>query len=93
MAFFGTAVFAQNPLQLQDKFLDKKNQDSTKGLFIEGWSIGDAKVLQHFIDLANRTEINTYVTDVKEDDGYVSYASEVAEVKQLKNYIKKFDPG
>ncbi len=92
LVLVGTAVFAQNPLQLQDKILDKKIQDSTKGLFIEGWSIGNAKVLNHFIDLANRTEINTYVTDVKEDDGYVSYASEVAEVKNLKNYIKKFDP-
>ena len=92
IALVSSTVLAQNPLQLQNKILDAKIQDSTKGLFIEGWSIGNNKVLQHFIDLANRTEINTYVTDIKEDDGYVSYASEVAEVKQLKNYIKKFDP-
>ncbi len=85
-------VFSQNPLRLRNEILDKKIQDSTKGLFIEGWSIGNPAVLKHFIDLANRTEINTYVTDVKEDDGYVSYPSEVEEVKQLKNWIPKYDP-
>ena len=84
--------FSQNPHQLQNKILNKSIQDSTKGLFIEGWSIGNPIILKHFIDLANRTEINTYVTDVKEDDGYVSYPSEVTEVNRLKNWIPKYDP-
>jgi hypothetical protein len=66
--------------------------DHVKGLYLSGWSIGKPEVLKHFIDLANRTEINAYVIDVKEDDGCVSYPSQVKEVKKLKSWIKKYDP-
>jgi hypothetical protein len=66
--------------------------EAVKGLYISSWKIGDQNVLNHFIDLANRTEINTYVIDVKEDDGYVSYPSQVAQVKKLKTCVKKYDP-
>lgn len=92
LVLFATIGFSQNTLRKQNEPLDKAIQDSTKGLFIEGWSIGNQNTLKHFIELANRTEINTYVTDVKEDDGYVSYSSNVKEVKDLKNWIPKFDP-
>ena len=66
--------------------------DQVRGLYVSGWSIGDPKVLKHFIGLANRTEINTYVLDVKEDDGYLSYPSKVKMVQELKTSILKFDP-
>ncbi len=68
------------------------SSEAVKGLYISSWKIGDQNVLKHFIDLANRTEINTYVIDVKEDDGYVSYPSKVAQVKKLKTCVKKYDP-
>lgn len=68
------------------------SSEAVKGLYISSWKIGDQNVLNHFIDLANRTEINTYVIDVKEDDGYVSYPSQVAQVKKLKTCVKKYDP-
>jgi hypothetical protein len=66
--------------------------DQVRGLYVSGWSIGEPKVLNHFINLANRTEINTYVIDVKEDDGYLSYPSKIKMVQALKTSIKKFDP-
>lgn len=66
--------------------------DQVRGLYISGWNVGNPNVLKHFIDLAQRTEINTYVIDVKEDDGYVSYPSYVAQVKKLKNWVQKYDP-
>ena len=68
------------------------SSQAVKGLYISSWKSGDQNVLKHFIDLANRTEINTYVIDVKEDDGYVSYPSQVAQVKKLKTCVKKYDP-
>jgi len=68
------------------------SSEAVKGLYISSWKIGDQNVLKHFIDLANRTEINTYVIDVKEDDGYVSYPSQVTQVKKLKTCVKKYDP-
>lgn len=66
--------------------------DQVRGLYVSGWNIGEPKVLKHFINLANRTEINTYVIDVKEDDGYLSYPSSVKMVQVLKTSIKKYDP-
>jgi Uncharacterized conserved protein len=66
--------------------------DHVKGLYLSGWSAGNPSVLRHFIDLANRTEINTYVIDVKEDDGCVSYPSQVKEVNEIGNWVKKYDP-
>ncbi|WP_243349125.1 putative glycoside hydrolase [Parabacteroides sp. FAFU027] len=66
--------------------------DETHGLYLSGWAVGQDSTLQHFIDLANRTEINAYVIDVKEDDGLVSYPSSVPQVKLLKTWTRKFDP-
>jgi hypothetical protein len=66
--------------------------DQVRGLYVSGWSIGEPKVLKHFIKLANRTEINSYILDVKEDDGYLSYPSKVKMVQELKTSIKKFNP-
>ncbi len=66
--------------------------DQVRGLYVSGWNIGEPKVLKHFINLANRTEINSYVIDVKEDDGYLSYPSKVKMVQTLKTSIKKYDP-
>jgi hypothetical protein len=66
--------------------------DQVRGLYVSGWNIGEPKVLKHFINLANRTEINSYVIDVKEDDGFISYPSGVKMVQQLNTSLKKFNP-
>ncbi len=46
-----------------------------KGLYLTASSAGAR--LDHYIELANTTEINSYVIDVKNDYGIVSYKSEV----------------
>jgi hypothetical protein len=66
--------------------------NNVKGLYLSGWKVGEPEALKHFIDLAHRTEINTYIIDVKEDDGFVSYPSEVTLVKKSKNWIEKYNP-
>lgn len=68
------------------------NPEETKALYLTGWTVGKDASLQHFIDLANKTEINSYVIDVKEDDGLVSYKSKVKMVIKNNLWTKKYDP-
>jgi hypothetical protein len=68
------------------------NPDETKALYVSGWTMGKDSSLQHFIRLANKTEINSYVIDIKEDDGLVSYQSQVPRVASNKLWTNKFNP-
>jgi hypothetical protein len=52
-----------------------------KGLYLTASSAGGR--LQHYIDLANTTEINSYVIDVKNDEGTVCTNSEVPLAKEI----------
>ena len=90
--FFLAILFSQSLFSAPLSAPEDTIADQVRGLYVSGWSIGEPKVLKHFINLANRTEINTYVIDVKEDDGYLSYPSKVKLVQELKTSIKKFDP-
>lgn len=72
--------------------ISMQKSDSTKALYLSGWLIGKDEQLNHFINLANKTEINSYVIDVKEDDGMVSYPSSVKMVEENNLWKKKYDP-
>lgn len=69
-----------------------KEKVKAKGLYLTGWTAGDSKKLQKYIDLANTTEINAYVIDVKNDEGFISYASDVPAVQEAKAWEKKYNP-
>ena len=45
----------------------------------------------HYIDLANRTEINAYVIDIKNDAGMLMYDSELDVVNKAKADTPGFD--
>lgn len=62
-----------------------------KGLYLTGWTVGNMDKVNHYIQLANNTEINTYVIDIKDDDGYVGYESEIPAVREIKAWKKKYD--
>jgi hypothetical protein len=66
-----------------------KKRVKAKGLYLTATSAGSR--LQHYIDLANTTEINSYVIDYKDDDGYVGYKSQIPEVKANNAWKKKYD--
>jgi len=63
-----------------------------KALYLTGWTVGTSKRLEHYVELANTTEINAYVVDIKDDDGYVGYESQVPEVRENGTWKKKYDP-
>jgi len=54
-----------------------------RGLYVNSWSAGSTRRLQQLIDLANRTEINAFVVDVKDVTGQVSYESSVPLVERV----------
>ncbi|NLD49362.1 MAG: putative glycoside hydrolase [Clostridiaceae bacterium] len=60
-----------------------------KGLYLTATSAGAR--LDHYIELANTTEINSYVIDVKNDYGNVCFDSEVPLAKEIGAIDKRFD--
>jgi len=71
--------------------LPKYNQKrvKAKGLYLTASSAGAR--LEHYIELANNTEINSYVIDVKNDYGIVSYESEVPLASEIGAIQKIYD--
>ncbi len=63
-----------------------------KALYLTGWTVGSTAKVNHFIELTKNTEINSYVIDIKDDDGKVGYESQVPEVKANGTWLKKYDP-
>lgn len=56
---------------------------AVRGLYLNAWVAGSANRRAQLIELANRTEINTFVIDIKDASGYVSYRSVVPEVSRI----------
>lgn len=71
---------------------EKKSKPIVRGLYLTGWTVGSDQNVQHYIDLANETEINSYVIDIKDDDGLVGYRSEVPEVLRYNAWQTKYNP-
>mgnify|MGYP000026193051 FL=1 len=62
-----------------------------KGLYLTANTAGNPSRLQHFIDLANRTEINTFVIDIKDDYGKICYETQVPLALKHGAWEKKYD--
>ena len=54
--------------------------EPVKALYLKPGSYQNENQLQRYIDLANRTEINAYVIDIKGDYGNIYYKSEIPDV-------------
>jgi len=55
---------------------------NVKGLYVNAWAFGSPK-LWHLVRLADETEINAFVIDVKDDTGCLLYPSEVPTAQQI----------
>jgi hypothetical protein len=56
--------------------------DVVKGIYVTGWIAGLASRMDKLITLIDETELNAVVIDVKDFSGYVSYPTDVPEVKE-----------
>ena len=50
---------------------------NVRGLYVNAWAAGSSSRMGQLIDLANRTEINSFVIDIKDATGYLSHDTEV----------------
>ena len=55
---------------------------AVKGLYVSAWAAGSSTRSQGLIDIATRTEINTFVIDLKDASGYVSYPTEAMTARE-----------
>lgn len=67
------------------------NFEPVKALYLASGSVRNSNTLAHYIDLANRTEINSYVIDIKSDDGTILYKSELPDVIAANAHMTDFD--
>jgi hypothetical protein len=62
-----------------------------KALYLTGWTVGSDEKVQKYVDIAKTTEINSYVVDIKDDDGLVGYESQIPAVREVGGWAKKYD--
>lgn len=87
----GTTGSAISPDTTQKQTGAAKDPVKAKALYLTGWTVGSTKKVDHYIELAKTTEINSYVIDIKDDDGYVGYESNVPAVKDNGTWKKKYN--
>ena len=51
--------------------------EHVRGLYVNAWSAGSRRRMAALIDLAKRTEVNSFVIDIKDATGYVSHRTAV----------------
>jgi len=54
-----------------------------RGIYLTAWVAGSSTRSEELIELARRTEVNTFVIDVKDASGYVSYRTDVALAREI----------
>ncbi|MFP4623941.1 MAG: putative glycoside hydrolase, partial [Gemmatimonadota bacterium] len=57
--------------------------EAVRGIYVGAWSVGSPGRLEQLIALADETEINAFVIDVKDVTGEVSHASRVPLARQI----------
>jgi len=62
-----------------------------KALYLTGWTVGSSSKVDLYVEVAKTTEINSYVIDIKDDDGYVGYESQIPAVREIGAWKKKYD--
>ena len=71
-----TKMVSQRPAQAAALPLPPLPEGGVRGIYLTGWTAGGAKSLERLCAMADRTDINALVIDVK-DDGQLSYNVDV----------------
>lgn len=54
-----------------------------RGIYLNAWTAGSSARRARLVDLANRTELNSFVIDIKDASGYVSHDSQVPLAREV----------
>ena len=57
--------------------------EHVRGIYVNAWSAGSRRRMAALIDLARRTEINSFVIDIKDATGYVSHRTAVPLAREI----------
>ncbi len=57
--------------------------EHVRGIYVNSWSAGSRRRLAALIDLAGRTEVNTFVIDIKDASGHVSHPTELPLAREV----------
>ncbi len=57
--------------------------EHVRGLYVNSWSAGSRRRMAALTDLARRTEINSFVIDIKDATGYVSHRTAVPLAREI----------
>jgi len=71
------------PVHMEPEKQRLPEQKEVRGIYLTGHSIGLQSRFNHLIEVINETELNAMVIDVKDDNGEISYTSNVPMVKEL----------
>src|SRR5690606_14305904 len=77
------------PAPGEDRRSSRKLDVPVKALYLNYGSVKNN--LDHYIELANKTEINAYVIDIKNDSGLILYDSNLEAVNAAKADTPSFD--
>src|SRR5947208_16815563 len=67
---------------LPDPLFDNARAQPIKALYVNAWAFGSSKLAQ-LVRLADSTEINAFVVDIKDDTGCLLYPSEVKVAQEI----------
>lgn len=84
-----TPTPSKEPEPGEDKRSTRKLDVPVKALYLNNTSVRNN--LDHYIELANKTEINAYVIDIKDDVGRIMYDSNLQVVNDAKADTPSFD--
>lgn len=65
------------PPPTADPPLTFERPEHVRGVYVNAWAAGSEKRVVRLLELAERTEINAFVIDIKDATGYVSHATRV----------------
>lgn len=70
-------------LVIPEEPLNFTRPEAVRGIYLNAWAAGSRLRSQDLIDLAKRTEVNTFVIDLKDASGYVSHPTQVMFAREV----------
>lgn len=70
------------PVELRGDRPTFERPEAIRGLYLNAWAAGSSRKRERLIRLADTTEINAFVIDIKDASGYVSHATGVEAARE-----------